>query len=90
MFNPWVGKVPWRRSGQTAPVFLPGESHGQRSVVGCGPWGRRESDTSELLNNKPQRPKVKRMLSLPAKWKKQRLQRCWNRFCNDTGFEKRF
>ena len=33
-FNPWVGKVSWRRKWQPAPVFLPGESHGQRSLAG--------------------------------------------------------
>ena len=31
--NPWVGKIPWRRAWQPSPVFLPGESHGQRSLV---------------------------------------------------------
>ena len=40
-FNPWVGKIPWRRKWQPTPVFLPGESHGQRSPVGYNPWGRR-------------------------------------------------
>ena len=34
-FEPWVGKIPWGRAGQPTPVFLPGESHGQRSLVGC-------------------------------------------------------
>ena len=34
-FNPWVGKIPWRRIWQPPPVFLPGESHGQRSLAGC-------------------------------------------------------
>ena len=38
-FDPWVGKIPWRRSWQSTPVFLPGESHGQRSLVRCSPWG---------------------------------------------------
>ena len=33
-FNPWVGKIPWRRKWQPAPVFLPGKSHGQWSLVG--------------------------------------------------------
>ena len=33
-FHPWVGKIPWRRAWQPTPVFLPGESHGQRSLVG--------------------------------------------------------
>ena len=36
-FRPWVGKVPWTRKWQPTPVFLPGESHGQRSLVGYGP-----------------------------------------------------
>ena len=34
-FNPWVGKIPWRRAQQTAPVFLPGKSHEQRSLADC-------------------------------------------------------
>ena len=33
-FSPWVGKIPWRRTGQPSPVLLPGESHGQRSLAG--------------------------------------------------------
>ena len=32
-FHPWIGKILWRRKGQPTPVFLPGESHGQKSVV---------------------------------------------------------
>ena len=36
-FHPWVRKIPWRRAWQPTPVFLPGESHGQRSLVGCSP-----------------------------------------------------
>ena len=47
-FNPWVGKIPWRRAWQPASVFLPGESHGQRSLAGCSPWGCRESDTTDV------------------------------------------
>ena len=37
----WVGKVPWRRKWQPTPVFLPGESYGQKSVVGYSPWGHK-------------------------------------------------
>ena len=37
----------WRRKWQPTPVFLPGEFHGQRSLVGCSPWGHTESDTTE-------------------------------------------
>ena len=47
-FNPWVGKIPWRRKWQPTPVFLPGESHGQRSLVGYSPRGHRESKTERL------------------------------------------
>ena len=38
----------WRRKWQPTPVFLPGESHGQRSLVGCRLWGRTGSDTTEV------------------------------------------
>ena len=48
-FDPWVGKIPWRRAWQPTPVFLSGESHGQRSLVGYSPWGRKESDTTDRL-----------------------------------------
>ena len=37
--------IPWRRGWQPSPVFLPGEFHGQRSLVGCSPWGHKELDT---------------------------------------------
>ena len=43
-FDPWVGKMPWRRRWQPTPVFSSGESHGQRSLVGYSPWGLQESD----------------------------------------------
>ena len=46
-FNPWVGKIPWRRESQPTPVFLPGESHGQRTLAGYSPWGHKELDTTE-------------------------------------------
>ena len=49
-FNPWVRQIPWRRKWQPTPVFLPGESHGRRSLVGYSPWGRKESDMTEWLH----------------------------------------
>ena len=45
--NPWVGKIPWRRKGQPTAVFLPGEFHEQRSLVGYSPWGCKGLDTTE-------------------------------------------
>ena len=48
-FDPWVGKIPWRKKWQPTPVSLPGKSHGQRSLEGCSPWGRKESGTTEWL-----------------------------------------
>ena len=53
-FDPWVGKIPWRRAWQPTPVFLPGESHGQRSLAGYSPWGHKESDRTERLNTTKQ------------------------------------
>ena len=38
-FDPWVGKIPWRRKWQPTPIFLPGKSHGQRSLEGYSPQG---------------------------------------------------
>ena len=52
-FNPWGGKIPWRRAWYPTPVFLPGESHGQGSLVGYGPWGHNESDTTGRLSTCP-------------------------------------
>ena len=43
-FNPWVGKIPWRRAWQSTPEFLPGKFHGQRSLACCSPWGCKQSD----------------------------------------------
>ena len=37
--DPWVGTIPWRRKWQPIPVFLPGKSHGQKSLAGYSPWG---------------------------------------------------
>ena len=48
-FDPWVRKVPWRRAWQPTPVFLPGESHGERSLEGYSPWGRKELDKTEVI-----------------------------------------
>ena len=47
-FDPWVGKLSWRRAQQPTPVFFPRESHGQRSLAGYCPWGRKESDMIEV------------------------------------------
>ena len=46
-FNPWVEKIPLRREWLPTPVFLPGESHGQRNLVGYSPSGRKELDITE-------------------------------------------
>ena len=40
-FDPWVGKIPWRRAWQPTPVFLPGKFHGQMSLAGYSPRGQR-------------------------------------------------
>ena len=44
-FDPWVGKIRWRRKWQPTPVLMPGESHGQRSLSGYSPWGHKEPMT---------------------------------------------
>ena len=49
-FDPWVGKIPWRRKWQSTLGLLPGKSHGQRSLVGYSPRGHKEQDTTERLH----------------------------------------
>ena len=68
-FNPWVGKIPWRRAWQPTPVFLPEKPHGQRSMVGHSPQGRKQSNMTEQLSKakmlkqlKEDMEKVKKMM----------------------------
>ena len=49
-FDPWIGKIPWRRAWQPTPVFLPGQSLGQRNLVGYSRCGYKELDTTEQLS----------------------------------------
>ena len=49
-FDPWVGKKSFLLDWLHTPVFLPGKSHGQRSLTGYSPWGCKESDTMEQVN----------------------------------------
>ena len=46
----WVGNILWRGKWQPTPVFLPGKSHGWRSLAGYSPWGRKQSDTTEQIH----------------------------------------
>ena len=55
MFNPWLGKIPWRREQLPTPLFWPGEFHGQRSLEGYSPWGHKESDMTERFHYKDQK-----------------------------------
>ena len=47
MFNPGMGRIPWRRKWQPTPVFLPRKSHRQRSLAGYSPWSCKESNKTE-------------------------------------------
>ena len=48
-FRPCVGQIPWRRQQLPTPAFWPGEAHGQRSLLGSRPGGRKESDSYDSL-----------------------------------------
>ena len=50
-FDPRDGEIPWRRAWQPTPVFLPGDSHGQRSLASYGSEGHKESDTTEVTEH---------------------------------------
>ena len=67
MFNPWVGKIPWRRKWQLTLVFLLGKSHGQKSLLDYSPWGFKESDRTEQPNTHTHLKKRERVRSSPLK-----------------------
>ena len=48
-FNPWVGRIPWRRAWEPTPGLFPGEFHGQRSLADYSAWGCKESDTTKTF-----------------------------------------
>ena len=52
-FDPWIGKILWRRKWKPTPAVLPRESHGQKSQAGCSPWGRVESGTTGHIAHVP-------------------------------------
>ena len=64
-FNPWIKKIPWRRKWQLMPVFLPGESHGKRSLVGYSPWGCKESDITEQPSSQNKTTTLENSLAAP-------------------------
>ena len=55
-FDPWVRKIPWSTKCQPTPGFLPGESHGQRSLADYSLWGHKELDTTKRLSTRVQSP----------------------------------
>ena len=55
-FDPWSGKIPWRRKWQPNPVFLPGNPHGQRSLVGYSPWGHKRVGHNLVTEQGPDIP----------------------------------
>ena len=66
-FDPWVGKIPWRRKWQPTPVFLPEKSQEHRSLAGCSPRGLKELDMTEHWSQRePQLARCAR--ELPFKW----------------------
>ena len=56
--DPWIGKIPWRRTWKPTPVFLPRESHGERSLVSYSPWGCKELDMTEATKQQQLLPRI--------------------------------
>ena len=70
-FDPWVGKIPWRRKWQPTPIFLPGESHGQRSLAGYSPSVQFSSAAQlclTLCNRMDCSPPLSMGFSRPENW----------------------
>ena len=79
-FNPWVRKIPWRTARQPTPVFLPGESHGQKSLMGYSPWGHKESDTTEATEHACMQPGFPCTLKSESHWSRIQGHRLWGQF----------
>ena len=62
-FDPWVGKIPWRREWPPTPVFLPWVFHGQWSLVGCSPWGLQRGGHDWVTNTFTSGMMILRLLS---------------------------
>ena len=76
-FDPWVGKIPWKKKWQPTLVFLSGESHGQRSLAGYSAWGCKESDTTEWLNTYAHSTSINCLIHhLINQWNKENGERC--------------
>ena len=63
-FDPWVGKIPWRRKLQTHSIFLSEKYHGQRSLTDCSPQGHKELATTEQLNTHTENISSARMIQI--------------------------
>ena len=66
-FDPWAGKIPWSKKWQLTSVFLPGKFHEQRSLVGCSPWGCKESNAPECTHAHTQLQRLS-FLERPKPW----------------------
>ena len=72
-FNPWVGKILWRRAWQPTPGFLPGESHGQGRLVDYSQWGRTELGMTEATQCTHTVKKNSEDESYQVRWKKKQM-----------------
>ena len=72
-FIPWAGKIPWRRAWQSTPVFLTGESHGQKNLVGYSPCGRKESNTTETASH-TQPPRIQSKIQEEGEWSERNIK----------------
>ena len=78
-FDRWIETIPWRTAWQPIPVFLPRESHGQRSLVGYSPWGCKESEATEMTEHPHSREACYENWSLDAiSEKKSEAGKAWS------------
>ena len=80
-FDLWVGTIPWRRAWQPTPVFLPGESHGQRSLAGYSPWGHTESRHDLATKTTTTPPLLYRQSLIKPNWRRREEKLTDGAFC---------
>ena len=80
-FNPWVGKIPWKRKWQPTSVLLPGELHGKSGLAGSCPWGHKGSDTTDQLTHTQTYKDHKNSITKQLNWKSSNIcklkQKCF-------------
>ena len=75
-FNPWVGKIPWRKAWKVMPIYYAENSHGLRSLAGYSPWGLKELDTTKQARKQASKKEIEHLFMYLLAIYMSSLQKC--------------